>query len=443
MTHRKSFGARALLGAAAIVLASCATMQPVGGDKPPAGWTAENVEFLGYTIMNEHPAFKIAPMKSGDRWYIIDGHYNIPGWSLVDVTNPRKPFVAKFIPGPTNTSTNQVDFADNILLASLVRPGAREDAGMSVNKPYQAGVVLIDLKDPLNPKELGRWHTDKPKGRGTHRNLWPGGKYAYLAADMEGYDGDILVILDVSNPAKPVEAGRWWVPGQHVAGGEKPQKDPNVNLHSPQLVDGNLLYLAYGDAGMVILDISDVKKPRLVSQTHFTRGHRFDVHTIMKDAKRPLVYVNSENVTYNCKGPLDHATIVDISNPAKPVPLSRYPTPIPASGLPYTSFCEKGGRFGPHNMSQLQHNPLVQKQGNLSYLTWFNAGLRIYDVSNSRLPREVGYFMAGPPEKEYLKAYGPYVRMEDVVADTRGYLYVTGGAQQGLYVLRYTGPVKN
>jgi hypothetical protein len=51
--------------------------------------------------------------------------------------------------------------------------------------------------------------------------------------------------------------------------------------------------------------------------------------------------------------------------------------------------------------------------------------------------------MAGPPEKQYLKAYGPYVRMEDVVADTRGYLYVTGGAQQGLYVLRYTGPVKN
>jgi hypothetical protein len=85
----------------------------------------------------------------------------------------------------------------------------------------------------------------------------------------------------------------------------------------------------------------------------------------------------------------------------------------------------------------------VQKQGNLSYLTWFNAGLRIYDVSNSRLAREIGFFMAGPPEKQYLKDYGPFVRMEDVVADTRGYLYLTGGAQQGLYVLRYTGPVKN
>jgi hypothetical protein len=31
----------------------------------------------------------------------------------------------------------------------------------------------------------------------------------HLAADMKGYDGDIYVILDISNPAKPVEAGRW------------------------------------------------------------------------------------------------------------------------------------------------------------------------------------------------------------------------------------------
>ena len=70
-------------------------------------------------------------------------------------------------------------------------------------------------------------------------------------------------------------------------------------------------------------------------------------------------------------------------------------------------------------------------------------GLRIYDVTDKRLPREIGYFMAGPPEKQYLKAYGPYVRMEDVFVDTRGYIYVTGGAQQGLYILRYTGPNKN
>jgi hypothetical protein len=392
--------------------------------------------------MNEHPAFKITMTRARDRWYIIGGHYTVPGWSVVDVTDPKNPTVAKFIPGPANTSTNQVDLADNILVAALSRPTAREDAGMDAKKPYQAGVALIDMKDPLNPKELGRWLTDKPEGRGTHRNMYQGGRYVHLAADMKGYSGDIYVILDISNPAKPVEAGRWWFPGQHVAGGETPQKDPDINLHNPNFVDGNLVYLSYGDAGMVVLDISDVSKPKLVSKLKFQPQHRFDVHTVSPDFKRKLVYVNSEAVISECKGPLDHATVVDVSNPAKPFAVSRFPVPVPPPGLPYTSFCDKGGRFGPHNMNQLQYNPNVEKQGNLAYLTWFNAGLRIYDVSDKRQPLEVGHFMAGPPQKQFLKAYGPYVRMEDVFVDTRGYIYVTGGAQQGLYILRYTGPRK-
>jgi hypothetical protein len=428
---------------AAVLVAGCTSVATKpGGDTPPPGWSAHNVELLGYTAMKGNSAFKITMTRAGDRWYIIGGHYNTPGWSVVDVTDPRHPFVAKFIPGPTNTSTNQVVSADGILVASLGRPNEREDAGMTAKKPYSAGIMLIDIKDPLNPKELGRWYTDKPQGRGTHRNMYEGGRYVHLAADMNGYDGDIYVILDISNPAKPVEAGRWWVPGQHVAGSEKPQRDPNVNLHNPNFVDGNLAYLSYGDAGMVILDISDVAKPKFVSATKFEPKHRFDAHTVLPWLSAKRVIVNSEAVTYNCKGPLDHVTIVDVSDPAKPVRLSRYPVPVPPPDAPYTSFCDKGGCFGPHNQSQLQHIPEVEKQGNLSYVTWFNAGLRVYDVSDVRLPREVGYFMAGPPQKLILKAYGPYVRMEDVLVDTRGYMYVTGGAQQGLYILRYTGPKK-
>jgi hypothetical protein len=416
---------------------------PALADTPPPGWSTENVELLGYTIMNDRPAFKITMTRANDRWYIIGGHYTVPGWSVVDVTDPRNPHVAKFIPGPANTSTNQVVSADGILVASLGRPGNREGTDMDPKKPYQAGIALIDIKDPLNPKELGRWLTDKPEGRGTHRNMYTGGRYVHLAADMKGYDGDIYIILDISNPAKPVEAGRWWMPGQHVAGGETPQKNPNVNLHNPNFVDGNLSYLSYGDAGMVVLDISDVSKPKLVSKLKFQPNHRFDVHTVSPDLKRKLVYVNSEAVIEGCKGPLDHATIVDVSNPAKPFAVSRFPVPVPPAGLPYTNFCDKGGRFGPHNQNQLQHLPDVQKQGNLAYMTWFNAGVRVYDVSDKRQPREVGNFVAGLPEKLYLPSYGRYTRMEDVLVDTRGYMYVTGGAQQGLYVLRYTGPVKN
>lgn len=442
MKLRKSFGATAgqLLLRAAILASTLATAH---ADPVPAGWTAQNMAVVGYTIMKDHPAFKLTMTRAGNRWYLITAHYNVPGWSVVDVTDARNPTVAKFIPGPPNTNTVQVDLAENILVAALGRPENRAGTGLDPKNPYEAGVILIDLKDPLNPRELGRWHTDNPQGRGTHRNAYQGGRYVHLAADMKGYDGDIYVILDISDPARPVEAGRWWVPGQHVAGGETPQKNPNVNLHNPNFVDGDLVYLSYGDAGMVVLDISDVKHPRLVSQIKFQPNHRFDVHTVSPDFKRKLVYVNSEAVIADCKGPLDHATVVDVANPAKPVAVARFPVPVPPPGVPYTNFCDKGGRFGPHNMNQLQYNPSVEQQGNLVYLTWFNAGLRVYDVSDKRLPREVASFMAPLPQKIYLPSYGNYVRMEDVLVDTRGYIYVSGGAQQGVWILKYTGPVRN
>ena len=101
------------------------------------------------------------------------------------------------------------------------------------------------------------------------------------------------------------------------------------------------------------------------------------------------------------------------------MPLSRFPVPVPPPGLPYTSFCDKGGRFGPHNQNEMQYNPYVQKLGNLSYVTWFNAGLRIYDVSNSRLPREIGHFMAGEPKNSTSRPTAPSPDGRYLV-DTRG-----------------------
>jgi hypothetical protein len=51
--------------------------------------------------------------------------------------------------------------------------------------------------------------------------------------------------------------------------------------------------------------------------------------------------------------------------------------------------------------------------------------------------------MAGLPEKLPIESYGRNLRMEDVLVDSRGTIYVSGGAQQGIYILRYTGPVRN
>ena len=69
-----------------------------------------------------------------------------------------------------------------------------------------------------------------------------------------------------------------------------------------------------------------------------------------------------------------------------------------------------------------------------------NAGLRVYDIKDPLLPVESGWFIPPQPSERA----GPLPRdlvtqTEDVLVDTRGYIYVTD-KQWGLWIVRYTGP---
>jgi hypothetical protein len=70
----------------------------------------------------------------------------------------------------------------------------------------------------------------------------------------------------------------------------------------------------------------------------------------------------------------------------------------------------------------------------LLYLTYFNAGLRIFDVSDPRQPHEVGWF---------LPRIGPWAEhfrgLEDVIVDTRGNVFVSDGKEGGIWSLRLSG----
>lgn len=125
----------------------------------------------------------------------------------------------------------------------------------------------------------------------------------------------------------------------------------------------------------------------------------------------------------------------------KPRLLSLFPLPQPPAGEPYTNFCEKGGRFGPHNVNNETHLPDVEKPGHLIYLTYFNAGLRVFNITDPISPKETGWFIPPLP----LKRYGPQPpndlvqQSEDVLVDTRGYIYLDD-KHWGLFILKYTGP---
>jgi len=381
------------------------------------------------------PGFKMAIHKAAGRWYFYVAHLWEPGWSIVDITDPLAPRPIKFIPGPPNIWTIQIQIADGLMITGLEKIPPVWEGGTPVGVPFEEGFYIWSLEDPENPRRIGHYKTG---GDGTHRNYYAGGRYVHATILPEGFDGHIYGIVDIADPTKPREISRWWRKGQWKAGGEGGVPFGTM-LHGGAYVVGDRAYLPYSAGGFVILDISDVTKPKLVSDLPFSPPFQsfIAVHTAQPLPERKLVVVNSEAIAENCDEPLGYAGLVDISDETKPRLSALFPLPAPPAGAPFPNFCTRGGRFGPHNQHQHQFQEVLFRDDNFVFLTYFNAGLRIVDISDDRLPREVGYFV--PPDP--VERRGPMPsklvpQSEDVIVDARGFIYVTD-KNHGVYVLRY------
>src|SRR5215470_8936284 len=235
---------RGFLGGVALSLVVTLT-QLVLADEAPRGWQASNMELLGFSGLGGHSAaFKLSIKQANGRWYLYMGHSFEPGWSILDVTDPKNPKYAKFIPGPPGTVTSQITLHDNLMLTGLGPDESAASSGADT-KAAETAVLLWDISDPINPRQISGW---KGGPRGTHRNSYPGGKYAYLSANMPSYRGRILVILDVSDPSNPKEAGRWWMPGQKE--GETAIGKVSPGFHGPANIspDGKMATMGYAPA---------------------------------------------------------------------------------------------------------------------------------------------------------------------------------------------------
>ena len=402
---------------------------------PPGPSWSDRVEVVGYSDLDGRPGFKLAMQEVGGRFYLYLGHLWHRGWSIVDVTDPRAPRLIRFVDGPANTWTIQVQVAGGRMITGLERiaPGW----GGEPEQPFDEGIFIWDVSDPEAPRRLGQFKTE---GSGTHRNYYDGGRYVHLAAGVPGYVGNIYQVVDIADPSAPREIVRWWLPGQWREGGESGAPE-GTSLHGGPYLEGSRAYLPYGGAGLVILDVSEITRPRLVSRLPFSPPFqsRIAVHTAVPLPARKLVAVNSEAIAEDCREPLGFAGLVDVEDERAPSLLSLFPLPAPPPGAPFRNFCERGGRFGPHNQHQPQHQAVLLDRDDLAFLTYFNAGLRVVDISDARLPREVGSFV--PPDPLVRRGVLPKTltaQSEDVLVDARGYIYLTD-KNHGLYVLRHTG----
>lgn len=423
----------------------------------PNRYASKNFDFIGYHDLKGRSVFKMALHKKEEKWYLFCAHFSAKGWSIIDVTDPSNPRLVKFLKSPEkNTNTGQIQIADNLMITSMERPltelldivpwqgyawlirqGIR---GKLPYKPWRYtsnGVLIWDVSEPEKPKLLSKWTNEST---GTHRNFYDGGDYLYLAANRKNFNGNFLIVLDISNPKAPKEIGEFYLPEQDLSQGIESKRE-GYYLHGPAHLKNDTAYLPYGIAGGIVLDMQDKKNPQLIS--HFEipdcLGSVQGLHTFLPLSNRKLGVINGEAHGENCTGDIGktYTAIVDLTDKQAPDIISFFPEPKPPIGLSYTNFCDKGGRTGPHNQHHHNNNPLHFHSDTLVYVAMFNAGLRLYDISDSLQIHELGYFIPpNPTKREMVLPTQMVLQTEDVIVDERGYAYISQ-KNDGVYIVKY------
>lgn len=349
------------------------------------------------------------PMRSGDALYV--GHQGTSGMgtSVLDVSDPTRPVLVEQWTAPQGSHTHKVQVADGLLLTNIER--------FRGGRPYSAGMMVYDLSEPFHPRPVGLFRST---GEGVHRIVWTGGDYAYVSATPDGFDDRIWVIVDMTDPPHPVEAGRWWWPGMWRAGGEQATwPDDHRPAAHHALVDGDLAYLGFWDVGLVVLDISDRAKPEQIGHLAWSPGGQ--AHTCLPLPTRGLVVVTEEVTVDDCQGGERNIHVVDVRDPRAPAIVGTCP-------VPEGDFCERGLRFGPHNLHENRPGSYISER--LVFATYFNAGVRVFDLGNPSLPVEVAHWVPDTPPGQRAS------QLNDLFVDEDGLVYVTDRIGGGVYILQ-------
>ena len=307
-----------------------------------------------------------------------------------------------------------------------------------------AGMELFDISKPEEPKSIGFHSTAGPHSRGMHCLWFVDGKTVHCSSGAPDFepkhprDDQFYQILDVQNPSKIEEIGRWWIPGAKV--GDVEELPPRVNpeegvdpmgsdafrLHNVNVYEErpDRAYLGYIDGGVYILDISDKTSPKVISNWNPHNPYPGFSHTALPLFNRELIIVSDECIKDDGADWPKLTWILDARNERNLVPISTLPLP------PVEEFGLKGGRFGSHNLHENRPGPSFKSE-EILIGAFFNAGIRVYDIKNPYQPQEIAYFVPPKPANSRVNA----IQMNDVYADENGIIYAVDRWSGGLYVL--------
>ena len=353
--------------------------------------------------------------------------------TAVDVTDPRNPktIVQTELPH-RDMRSNSLDLVGDMLVVAYqtTRVGLQP-----------AGIEIFDVKDPAHPRSIGFFDRSGPHSRGTHHLWFVDGSYIHCASGAGDFkarnpkDDQCYQIVDVRNPGKPVEVGRWWLPGTRDGDAEPAPirhekidagfRAHNTNVY-PQRPDR--AWIGYLDGGAIILDISDMAHPKLVSRWDYHPPYPGFTHTVLPLFDPGIMIVSDEATAPAGKDWPKLVWVVDIREEKNPVPLSTCPIP------PVAEFAGRGGRYGAHNLHENRPGAGAWISERFVLGTFFNGGVRAFDVSNPFRPEEVAYYVPAAPKGSSAGA----VQINDVFVDERGIVYAVDRLIGGVYILEMT-----
>lgn len=283
---------------------------------------------------------------------------------------------------------------------------------------HDGGFRIYDIGDRANPRLLCH---QKTHGFGVHR-FDIDDRYLYMSTEMPGFVGNILVVYDYSDPTRPVEVGRWWMPEQENFDGARPTWRGYQNrLHHTQRV-GDELWASCWHAGFRVIDATEIGAMKTICSFDYHPPSKHPTHTVKPlpdriGGRRYAVSVDEEHAHKTGQLPA-HLWVFDVTDLSD----VRFASSFHVSELD-TPYAAAGGRFGAHQFAETLYDTAV-------FCAWFSGGLRAIDLSDPRDPTETGHFIPEPTGGNTVP------QSNDVFVDERGIVYLLDRLE-GLDILEF------
>lgn len=378
---------------------------------------------------------------------------------VADVSDPRDPRVIHFheLPGPHVRSNNLAIHGDLLAVTRQVK-----EKGAS-----PAGVEFFDIAEPSQPRSLGFFDASGGASIGTHFVWLDGAGFAYLASQDRDYlardprDQFMMKVIDVNDPSRAREVGRWWLPGtqasdegpaplrphQRIAAAKGTSLSPEqlssrrvdhagvtswdfgIRVHNicvlPERPDR--AYVAATSGGAFVMDLADPSAPRVLGELAYGATLPAAAHTFVPLGTSGFALLSDETLEEGAADFPQNVWVVDVR-------LEDRPQIVGSLEMPWPDVVPGEGRFGAHNLHEYPLGQGAWRDFGVAAGAFFGLGVGVYDVSSPTRPREMARFVPG------VDPDGPSRgQLNDVFLDDRAIVYTIDRKSDTCYILELEG----